>query len=338
MTLNKGTPNTTYEFHLKCVRTLGRVSTDASGAGAGSFALGPNEARDNIAFDSYPAGGPSGNKSQSVTVVFRSASPITPTNNPPPAPTPGQPRTGMVLTAAGTCPPGAPYPSNNTPGACCSQPNLDYCGGGQCCDPGYCQQGRCCVCQTCNDRSTCCPGEYPDCQTCSLNSSNQQVCSTQANLCTESDEDNGQCGELIKTSQGRLPLSCNNTSEFCDVGGVASPLCAPLPACIWDDPQCALPGPLILPPYQQTDPAVSCLTNPDPNVCTTVVGTDCAGTAHSFSTTKKSGMCLQAITYARSPMSTETVRFADSCIPEGGSPGRASVLLLHHPCSPALWR
>ena len=62
------TPNTTYHFHLKCVRRLGDITTGDEGIGMASFTFrtpsGP------FAFDMYPEGAPSGNKFQSLTVEF----------------------------------------------------------------------------------------------------------------------------------------------------------------------------------------------------------------------------------------------------------------------------
>ena len=304
VSLDRGTPNTTYHFFLKCVRFLGDVRTDANGSGSGTFTL-PGGQGDSPTFDMYPEGAPAGNKFQSVRASFTQA-PITG----------GQQRIGTQFTVQGACRPPFPFPSNNNPVACCSQPGLDYCGNGQCCDPGYCQSGRCCTCQSCNDKTTCCPGEYPDCQTCSLNSSNQQVCSTQENLCIDSDQTNGFCGDDLRRTTGKLPLSCDNRAQYCDLDAGPAPFCGYIPACIWDYPECALPGPMVVTPIAPSATLFSCELNFDPAKCMRVTGTDCSGATQTFATAKKT-FCSQAITNARSPMATETLRFPSGCIPEG---------------------
>jgi hypothetical protein len=74
VTLTNRTPNTQYQFFLKCVQQLGTVQTDSTGAGQNSFTFaaslikaGPYFPSDQLfAFDMYPAGAPSGDKYQSV--------------------------------------------------------------------------------------------------------------------------------------------------------------------------------------------------------------------------------------------------------------------------------
>lgn len=229
-------------------------------------------------------------------------------------------RLGKKMTAVGTCEPPYPFPANNDPAACCSQPDLDYCGGNQCCDIGYCQSGRCCPCQTCNDRQVCCPGEYPTGQTCAVTSSNAEVCSAQKNLCIDDDQSQGRCGELIRMETGRLPLTCDNTVNYCDLGTPGMPYCGYIPACIWDYQSCTLPGPLALPNISPASTKFSCDLAFDKNKCRKVTGKDCGGELHTF-TINKNKNCLQAITHAHPPMSAQTMRFADSCIPKGWTAG-----------------
>jgi hypothetical protein len=63
-------PNTTYHFSLKCVRTLGDITTWDEGDGVGYFSFSTNEAGNVFAFDVYPEGAPPGNKYQSVQVKY----------------------------------------------------------------------------------------------------------------------------------------------------------------------------------------------------------------------------------------------------------------------------
>jgi len=63
-------PNTTYHFHLKCVRRLGDITTYDEGAGEGLFTFKTNEVGNEFAFDMYPEGAPPGNKYQSVKVKY----------------------------------------------------------------------------------------------------------------------------------------------------------------------------------------------------------------------------------------------------------------------------
>lgn len=63
-----GTPSTTYQFNLKCIRFLGNVVTGDEGVGLGSFSFPSSAAGATFAFDVFPAGKPSGNILQSLTV------------------------------------------------------------------------------------------------------------------------------------------------------------------------------------------------------------------------------------------------------------------------------
>ena len=63
-----GTPNTKYNFFLKCVRSLGTITTYDEGEGEGLFTFRTNETGNVYAFDMYPDGAPAGNKFQSVQV------------------------------------------------------------------------------------------------------------------------------------------------------------------------------------------------------------------------------------------------------------------------------
>lgn len=65
-----GTPNTSYQFFLKCVRQIGTVTTGDEGIGSGLFTFPTNQAGNTFAFDSYPTGAPAGNKFQSAQVNF----------------------------------------------------------------------------------------------------------------------------------------------------------------------------------------------------------------------------------------------------------------------------
>lgn len=63
-----GTPLTTYNFYLKCVRQLGTIKTDEDGSGEAAFAIPSGGVGQVFAFDMYPNGAPAGNKFQSVQV------------------------------------------------------------------------------------------------------------------------------------------------------------------------------------------------------------------------------------------------------------------------------
>jgi hypothetical protein len=64
-------PNTTYHVFLKCVRQIGDVVTEEEGTGIQVFSFPTNLVGNVFAFDIYPEGAPSGNKFQSVQVVFK---------------------------------------------------------------------------------------------------------------------------------------------------------------------------------------------------------------------------------------------------------------------------
>ena len=59
-----GTPNTKYNFFLKCVRILGTVHTYDEGEGEAHFSFRTDEASNAFAFDMYPDGAPAGNNSR----------------------------------------------------------------------------------------------------------------------------------------------------------------------------------------------------------------------------------------------------------------------------------
>lgn len=65
-----GTPNTRYNFYLKCVRGLGTITTYDEGEGEGVFSFRTNETGNVITFDMYPDGAPAGNKFQSVQATY----------------------------------------------------------------------------------------------------------------------------------------------------------------------------------------------------------------------------------------------------------------------------
>lgn len=75
-----GQPNTTYHFFLKCVRQLGDLTTQATGAGIANFDFRTDEVGDVFAFEMYPEGTLPANRWQSVRVVFGDAPP----DEPPP--------------------------------------------------------------------------------------------------------------------------------------------------------------------------------------------------------------------------------------------------------------
>lgn len=62
-------PNTTYEFYLKCIRKLGSVRTDGNGNGDASFDFLPETTGSTLAFDMYPQGAPSGSRYQSLRLT-----------------------------------------------------------------------------------------------------------------------------------------------------------------------------------------------------------------------------------------------------------------------------
>jgi hypothetical protein len=62
------TPDTKYNFYLKCVRQLGVITTGDEGTGEAAFTIPPNTVGKTFAFDMYPDGAPAGNKFQSVQV------------------------------------------------------------------------------------------------------------------------------------------------------------------------------------------------------------------------------------------------------------------------------
>jgi hypothetical protein len=64
-------PNTTYNFYLKCVRQLGTITTQDEGEGNGLFQFPTNAVGSVYGFDMYPNGAPPGNVFQSVHVKFQ---------------------------------------------------------------------------------------------------------------------------------------------------------------------------------------------------------------------------------------------------------------------------
>jgi len=65
------TPDTIYNFYLKCVTQLGTITTDDVGIGRATFQFPTSSVGSVFAFDMYPNGAPSGNKFQSLTVTFK---------------------------------------------------------------------------------------------------------------------------------------------------------------------------------------------------------------------------------------------------------------------------
>ena len=65
-----GTPKTTYNIYLKCVRQLGTIETYDEGAGIAEFTIPAGQASNPLTFDMYPNGAPAGNKFQSTPVRF----------------------------------------------------------------------------------------------------------------------------------------------------------------------------------------------------------------------------------------------------------------------------
>jgi hypothetical protein len=70
VTLDHGTPDTSYHFFLKCVAYLGNVVTDASGRGTATFEFASSLVGSRIAFDMYPPGAPRGNKFLSTPLTI----------------------------------------------------------------------------------------------------------------------------------------------------------------------------------------------------------------------------------------------------------------------------
>ncbi len=70
VTLVNTTPNTNYNFYLKCVQQLGTIQADGQGAGAAVFQFQASLVGAAFAFDMYPDGAPAGNKYQSEQVQF----------------------------------------------------------------------------------------------------------------------------------------------------------------------------------------------------------------------------------------------------------------------------
>ena len=68
--LNHGTPQTTYNFYLKCVEFLGHLYTNPQGVGNAMFTVPSGTVGSVFAFDMYPPGAPLGNKYQSVQVYL----------------------------------------------------------------------------------------------------------------------------------------------------------------------------------------------------------------------------------------------------------------------------
>jgi len=63
-------PNTAYNFNLKCVKQLGTITTGDEGEGFATFTFPTNSTGATYGFDMYPNGAPAGNKFQSATVNF----------------------------------------------------------------------------------------------------------------------------------------------------------------------------------------------------------------------------------------------------------------------------
>jgi hypothetical protein len=68
--VSRGTPKTTYNFELKCVRQLGAITTDGDGVGEQTFTIKvtPNTP---VSFDMYPTGSPPGNVFQSARFAWQ---------------------------------------------------------------------------------------------------------------------------------------------------------------------------------------------------------------------------------------------------------------------------
>jgi hypothetical protein len=65
--ITSGTPNTKYNFYLKCVQQVGSINTNAYGVGYANILLGSSAiAGKSYGFDMYPDGAPLGNKYQSL--------------------------------------------------------------------------------------------------------------------------------------------------------------------------------------------------------------------------------------------------------------------------------
>lgn len=63
-------PNTSYDFYLKCVKQLGTIVTQDEGEGVGLFEFVTSSVGSVYGFDMYPNGAPPGNVFQSVQVKF----------------------------------------------------------------------------------------------------------------------------------------------------------------------------------------------------------------------------------------------------------------------------
>lgn len=68
ISIERGTPNTAYDFFLKCHYQLTTIHTDGSGHGNAHASFPRKDVGQAFAFDMYPAGAPSGNKFQSEQV------------------------------------------------------------------------------------------------------------------------------------------------------------------------------------------------------------------------------------------------------------------------------
>ena len=64
-------PNTKYQFFLKCVKSLGIITTADEGEGEATFDFPTNSVGSVYGFDMYPDGAPPGNVYQSVQVKFQ---------------------------------------------------------------------------------------------------------------------------------------------------------------------------------------------------------------------------------------------------------------------------
>ncbi len=64
-------PNTSYNFYLKCVKQLGTIVTQDEGEGSGLFEFTTSSVGSVYGFDMYPNGAPPGNVFQSVQVKFQ---------------------------------------------------------------------------------------------------------------------------------------------------------------------------------------------------------------------------------------------------------------------------
>jgi hypothetical protein len=64
-------PNTSYNFYLKCVKQLGTIVTQDEGEGIGLFEFATSSVGSVYGFDMYPNGAPPGNVFQSIQVKFQ---------------------------------------------------------------------------------------------------------------------------------------------------------------------------------------------------------------------------------------------------------------------------